>query len=76
MTTEQKSRIAILRAAGLGYATIAKELGVPKSTISSYCQKNHLISASNRGNTVTLTFASEPDEAAMAEALMNLMNVR
>ena len=42
MTTEQKNRIVSLRKAGEGYAAIAQRLGVPKSTVSSYCRKNGL----------------------------------
>ena len=42
MTTEQKNRIVSLRKAGYGYMAIARELDIPKSTISNYCRKNGL----------------------------------
>ena len=40
---------------GKGYAEISEETGLPRSTVSSYCQKNgirNLLSAPVRGNTV------------------------
>ena len=42
MTTEQKNQIVSLRKAGYGYAAVAQELGMPKSTVSSFCRKNGL----------------------------------
>ena len=42
MTTEQKDRIAQLRASGKGYKRIAESLGISVSTIKSYCQRNGL----------------------------------
>lgn len=57
MTTEQKNRIASLRSAGQGYTAIARELGLSKSAISNFCQKNglgekDLLSEPARVNTV------------------------
>ena len=43
MTTEQKDRIAQLRAAGEGYKRIAELLGISVNTIKSFCQRNELI---------------------------------
>lgn len=42
MTENQKTRIAGLRAKGMGYGKIAQELGVPVNTIKSYCRRNSL----------------------------------
>ena len=42
MTTAQKNRIVTLRIAGFGYDAIAREIGLAKSTVSSFCQKNGL----------------------------------
>lgn len=42
MTENQKTRIAGLRAKGIGYGKIAQELGVPVNTIKSYCRRNSL----------------------------------
>lgn len=42
MTTEQKDRIAQLRASGKGYKRIAESLGISVSTVKSYCQRNGL----------------------------------
>ena len=39
MTTEQKNRIASLRSAGYGYTAVARELGLTKSAVRSYCHK-------------------------------------
>ena len=42
MTAEQKFKIASLRKQGFGYSAVAKELGLPKSTVSNYCRANGL----------------------------------
>ena len=42
MTKEQKSIISSLRRAGKGYTFIARRLGVAKSTVAAFCQKNSL----------------------------------
>lgn len=42
MTENQKTRIAGLRAKGMGYGSIAQELGIPVNTIKSYCRRNDL----------------------------------
>ena len=87
MTVEQKDRITALRNSGKSYATISNfclrngvELG-----------KNSLIDSPFRGNVVhagnvekqsvpackvTVTYAEKPNEAALADALKILMNVR
>lgn len=39
MTTEQKNRIASMRSAGYGYTAVARELGLTKSAVRSYCHK-------------------------------------
>ena len=91
MTNEQKSRIAQLKAEGKSYGEIARELGIPRTTVSNFCLRNNLLRAQFRGNTVhagsvekqsvpackvTVTYAEKPNEAALADALKILMNVR
>ena len=91
MTVEQKDRITALRNIGKSYAEIARELGLGKSTVSNFCLRNNLLRAQFRGNTVhagsvekqsvpackvTVTYAEKPNEAALADALKILMNVR
>ena len=94
MTDAQKSRIAQMKADGKSYAEIAKELGLPRTTVSNFCLRNginNLLSTPVRGNTVqagdvekqsvpackvTVTYAEKPNEAALADALKILMNVR
>ena len=39
MTNKEKQTILEMRKQGIGYGTIAQELGVSKSTISSYCAR-------------------------------------
>ena len=39
MTTEQKNKIASMRSAGYGYTAVARELGLTKSAVCSYCHK-------------------------------------
>ena len=91
MTVEQKDRITTLRNNGKSYAEIARELGLGKSTVSNFCLRNNLLRAPFRGNTVhagsvekqsvpackvTVKYAEKPNEAALADALKILMNVR
>lgn len=40
MTTEQKTRIANMRGAGMSLADIAADLGLSKNTVKSYCRRN------------------------------------
>jgi hypothetical protein len=42
MTSDQKAKIAELRAAGFGYANIAKTLGLTKNQVVSFCHRNGL----------------------------------
>jgi len=42
MTSALINKIVSLWNTGKGYATIAKELGIAKSTISGFCRKNGL----------------------------------
>ncbi len=43
MTIEQKNRIVSLRKAGYGYTAVARELGLTKSAVSTYCHKIGLV---------------------------------
>ncbi len=61
MTPEQINKIVSLRKSGMGYGAIASEIGLSKSTISSFCKKHDLtdivvgkdlINMPIRGNTV------------------------
>ncbi len=121
MTLEQKNQVAKMRAQNLGYACIAKEMGLSVNTIKAYCRRNDL--SGNRslsdtqsdnssgksdgidlnidgrhGNTTTakkpgsvgntdvpgnqqvwevsVSFAEEPDETAVADVLSMLKNAR
>jgi len=91
MTNEQKSRIAQMKAEGKSYGEIARELGIPRTTVSNFCLRNNLLRAPVRGNTVhagnvekqsvlackvTVMYADKTDEASLAEALRILANVR
>ena len=93
MTAQEKQQILSLRDEGKSYAEIARETGLARSTVSSFCQKNrpnNLIDCEFRGNTVangkatemapqchvTVSFAEQPNETALAEALQILMSVR
>ena len=42
MTDEQKSEITGLRAAGIGYTVIARQMGLPRDTVRSFCRRNGL----------------------------------
>ncbi|MPM56294.1 hypothetical protein SDC9_103096 [bioreactor metagenome] len=41
MTKEQRERITALRMDGVGYATIAKTLGVSENTVKSFCRRQN-----------------------------------
>ena len=121
MTLEQKNQIAQMRKQNLGYASIAKEMGLSVNTIKAYCRRNDLSGnrplsdthpektsgsldgidlhiVGSHGNTTTtvkpgsfensgvpgdqhawdvsVSFAEEPDETAIADVLSMLTNVR
>ena len=121
MTLEQKKQIAQRREQNLGYASIAKEMGLSVNTIKAYCRRNDLSGnrslsdtqpektsgtsdridlniAGRHGNTTTakkpggvgntdvlgdqkvwdvsVSFADEPDETAVADVLSMLKNAR
>ena len=91
MTNEQKSQIAQLKVEGKSYGEIARELDLPRTTVSNFYLRNNLNSAPVRGNVVhagnvekqivlaykaTVKYADETDEASLAEALRILANVR
>ena len=121
MTLEQKNQIARMREQNLGYAYIAKEMGISVNTIKAYCRRNDLSGnrslsdtqpekasgtsdridlniAGRHGNTTTakkpggvgntdvlgdqqvwdvsVSFADEPDETAVADVLSMLKNAR
>ena len=42
MTVEQKRKIEELRRQGLGYCTVAKQVGLPSNTVKTYCRRNNL----------------------------------
>ena len=42
MTDTQKSQITGLRAAGMGYTVIARQMGLPRDTVRSFCRRNGL----------------------------------
>ena len=42
MTDKQKSEITGLRAAGVGYTVIARQMGLPRDTVRSFCRRNGL----------------------------------
>ena len=42
MTEEQKNVIIKCRNSGLGYATIAKDIGLTKDTVVAFCRRNSL----------------------------------
>ena len=55
MTAQEKQTILDMRNKGKSYAEIARETGLARSTVSSFCQKNKpedLLSDPSRGNTV------------------------
>lgn len=43
MTEEQRKRVFKLRSQGLGYKTIAREVGLSSDTVKSYCKRYHLV---------------------------------
>ena len=44
MTVEQKRKIEELRRQGLGYCTVAKQVGLPSNTVKTFCRRNNLSS--------------------------------
>ena len=42
MTVEQKRKIEELRRQGMGYCTVAKQVGLPSNTVKTYCRRNNL----------------------------------
>lgn len=42
MTDNQKTQIAKLRAAGQGYGSIARTLGLSQNTVKSFCRRNNI----------------------------------
>ena len=42
MTALQKNTIVKLRQTGMRYSLIAEKVGLPKSTVSSFCQRNRI----------------------------------
>lgn len=43
MTGEQREKIMSLRAQGLRYADIGRELGISKNTVKTFCRRNSLV---------------------------------
>ena len=64
MTTEQKNRIASLRSAGYGYTAFARELGLTKSAVCSYCHK------------VGLAGVMEKQDLLLPESRVNVTNTK
>ena len=64
MTTEQKNRIASLRSAGYGYTAVARELGLTKSAVCSYCHK------------VGLAGVMEKQDLLLPESRVNVTNTK
>lgn len=44
MTTDERNKIVRMRKSGIGYATIAQELGLSKNTVKTFCRRNGLTS--------------------------------
>lgn len=121
MTLEQKKQITRMREQNLGYAYIAKEMGLSVNTVKAFCRRNNLSgnrslsdtqpektsdildridlrNEDSHGNTTTakrpgnvgkpnvpgdqqawdvsVSFAEEPDETAIADVLGMLTNAR
>ena len=49
MTNMEKRQITRLREQGLGYTQIANRLGISKSTVSTFCQRNGLAEDKKEG---------------------------
>ncbi len=49
MTNMEKRQITRLREQGLGYTQIANRLGISKSTVSTFCQRNGLAEHKKEG---------------------------
>ena len=45
MTVEQKRKIEELRRQGMGYCTVAKQVGLPSNTVKTYCRRTGLTPA-------------------------------
>ena len=43
MTDSVKNEIVQLRRSGMGYGRISRQLGIPLSTLKSYCRRNNLL---------------------------------
>jgi len=43
MTDKDKREITQMRRGGMGYGRIARLLGIPLSTVKSYCRRNNLL---------------------------------
>ena len=43
MTDNVKKEIVQLRRSGVGYGRISRQLGIPLSTVKSYCRRNNLL---------------------------------
>ena len=41
MTVEQKRKIEELRRQGMGYCTVAKQVGLPSNTVKTFCRRNN-----------------------------------
>ena len=48
MTDKDRREIAQLRGVGMGYGRIARQLGIPLSTVKSYCLRNNVASGGER----------------------------
>lgn len=48
MTSAEKQRITRLREQGMGYAQIANRMGLSKSTVSTFCKRNELVSEAKK----------------------------
>lgn len=58
MTDGQKKEIAGLRAAGVGYTAIARQMGIPRDTVRSFCRRNGMAGAAAKGR----EYAAEPPQ--------------
>ncbi len=52
MTDRQKDRIREMKASGLGYIKIARELGLSENTVKSFCRRNGLYRAAEENTAV------------------------
>ena len=42
MTDKDRRDITQMRGAGVGYGRISRQLGIPLSTVKSYCRRNNI----------------------------------